>query len=307
MRKTRKKSGTRSKPYKGNFVPDQILLPYYIQVVKVHAKGLQKINILKKEELRKITAHLTHIAREFKKHKIKKSGCEQAIRKGLTKKYKTLGKKALTALHQDLRITAERLYMKDSLEKIKKSCKKLAGSFLKLAQNHKNTKFERSTIGHFACSIIESLMNDIAFLDSTSAQINQNPLGSTNGFGSDLLLDREYTAKELGFKKIQINSLYCKNSTEKFERIYNEALSQITLTLEKFIKVQKLEKQFIKNTQISIENLEAAQKSLKKLTKNLKNTKPSSKNSSPKLKSLISLGAPGNLDIFYYKNKLKKL
>lgn len=289
-------------------------MPYYIQVAKAHAKGLQKINVLKKEELRKISTHLTRIAREFKKGKIKGS-YEQAIRKDLTKKYKTIGKKALISLSQDLRITAERLYMKDSLEKIKKSCKKLAGNFLRLAQNHKNTKFERSTIGHFACGITESLMNDIAFLDSISAQINQSPLGSTDGFGSDLLLDREYTAKELGFKKIQINSLYCKNTTEKFERIYNETLSQITLTLEKFIKPQKIEKQLLKNTQITIENLEAAQKFLKKLTKSSnKNstqiTQNKEKNPSvkfTKLKSLISLGAPGNLDMFYYKNKLKKL
>ncbi len=66
------------------------------------------------------------------------------------------------------------------------------------------------------------------------ALIDKSPLGSAAGFGTSIPVDREFTAKEMGFAGVQVNSLYCQNSRGKFESAYLEALAQVMLTLGKF-------------------------------------------------------------------------
>ena len=140
-------------------------------------------------------------------------------------------------------LTALRLYMKDQLRMIRQKTKKLARGFLDFAQKYQHIPLPGyshtqqamlSSVGHYGCSMVESLLDDIDFLDYTTHHINKNPLGSAAGFGVSLLLDREFTAHEMKFRKVQINSLYCQNSRGKFESIYLESLVQIMLTLSRF-------------------------------------------------------------------------
>ena len=69
-----------------------------------------------------------------------------------------------------------------------------------------------SSVGMWAGSFAESLIDDVALLKATLALIDQSPLGSAAGYGVPLPLDRAYTTKLLGFGKTQNNSLYCQNS-----------------------------------------------------------------------------------------------
>ena len=64
--------------------------------------------------------------------------------------------------------------------------------------------------------------------------INSNPLGGAAGYGVNLPLDREFSAKELGFERIQINSLYTQNSRGKYELQIISALKQCLLDIRKF-------------------------------------------------------------------------
>ena len=80
----------------------------------------------------------------------------------------------------------------------------------------------------------ESLLDDADFIALTAKRLDKSPLGSAAGFGVAIPLDREFTAKELGFSGVQVNSLYCQNSRGKFESAYMEALTQVMLTLGKF-------------------------------------------------------------------------
>ncbi|MDA1060517.1 MAG: argininosuccinate lyase [bacterium] len=231
-----------------DYLLDNQLMPYDIQATKAHAKGLESIGILTKEELKKIISRLGALEKLWKSGKVKikvtDEDCHTVIENFLSGKLRTTGKKIHTGRSRnDQVLTAIRLYMKDNLKKIKKEAKKVAKHFLEFAIEHQNVPMPGythtqqamlSSVGHYFCAYFESLIDDISFLDAVHSQIDSNPLGSAAGYGTSLLLDRELTTKELKFKNIQINSLYCQNSRGKFESLYLEALSQIMFSLSRF-------------------------------------------------------------------------
>ena len=231
-----------------DYILDNTLMPYDILGTKAHAKSLQKIGILKKEELTKILKQLNRLDKEWRAGKIKirieDEDCHTVIENFLTRKLRKAGKKIHTGRSRnDQVLTAIRLYMKYQLKIIRKEAKKLTRHFLEFAISHQDIPLPGythtqqamlSSVGHYFCAYFESLIDDIVFLDSIYDHIDKNPLGSAAGYGVPLLLDREFTTTELEFKKIQINSLYCQNSRGKFESVYLEGLSQIMLTLERF-------------------------------------------------------------------------
>ncbi|MBI5754415.1 argininosuccinate lyase [Candidatus Peregrinibacteria bacterium] len=231
-----------------DYIFDAKLMPYDIQATKAHAKGLQQIGIFKAPEIRKIFSTLNKLEKDFKKGRVKitvqDEDCHTVIENYLTRKIRKLGLKIHTGRSRnDQVLTALRLYMKDQLKTIRAKTKKLAREFLDFAQKYQHIPLPGyshaqqamlSSIGHYGCSMLESLLDDINFLDYASEHLNKNPLGSAAGFGVSLLLDRELTTKEMKFRKIQINSLYCQNSRGKFESIYLESLVQIMLTLSRF-------------------------------------------------------------------------
>jgi len=91
-----------------------------------------------------------------------------------------------------------------------------------------------SSVGLWASSILESLLDDLYLLKSAYDINDQSPLGSAASYGVNLNIDREYVASLLGFEKVQNNVLYANNSRGKTESIIIFALSQIMMDLSKF-------------------------------------------------------------------------
>ncbi|MBI2634871.1 hypothetical protein HYW82_04365, partial [Candidatus Peregrinibacteria bacterium] len=240
---------------------------------------------------------------------------DRAHSKGLQQ----IGKRKKNTITSSERIlTANRLFMIDELKKIRKKCKKILIALLYAASKFQKVPFKRSTLGHFLLGITESLMDDMDLLDFAGAHINKNPLGSVDGYGSIHLLPRELTTQELGFKKIQINSLYCRYSSVKFTNLYLNTLAQISESLRKLntqFSSQKQKKRIrkipqgntIKNASaIMSENLQSAKTILKNLIRKIRNSEIP-KTLDPKFKTIISLGAAGNLDLDYYRTRLGKI
>src|SRR3990167_2797972 len=88
-----------------------------------------------------------------------------------------------------------------------------------------------TSVGHYLLAFTESLLDDADHLAIVLKHINKSPLGSAAGFSVSIPLDREFTAKELKFDGVQVNSLYCQNSRGKFESVFMEALAQIMVSL----------------------------------------------------------------------------
>lgn len=75
------------------------------------------------------------------------------------------------------------------------------------------------------------LQDDQKLLKTAYELVDQSPLGSGAAYGVPISVDKELTAKLLGFAKVQENPLACQNSRGKIELAVVHALSQVTLTL----------------------------------------------------------------------------
>lgn len=230
-----------------DYIWDKEIIYFDIIASKAHAKGLEKIGILTKNELSKLLEVLNELEEKALKKeieiKIEDEDCHTVIENYLISKLGDIGKKIHTGRSRnDQVLVALRLYMKDKLQKIKAESFVLSKTLYKLAEKYQNIAFPGythsqqamlSSVGHYFCAYLESLLDDIDFLDVVYRHIDKNPLGSAAAFGVSLNLDREFVTKELDFAKTQINSLYCQNSRGKFESIFLEALAEIMMSLGK--------------------------------------------------------------------------
>ncbi|MBI2036116.1 argininosuccinate lyase [Candidatus Microgenomates bacterium] len=227
---------------------DQKLIKYDVLGSLAHAMMLYKIGILSKSELVKLEKGLLEILSLDKQGKFVISmGDEDVhtkIENYLTEKFGEAGKKIHTARSRnDQVITATRLYTKEELLLIWGELLSGAKSLVAFAQKHEFVpmpgythmqKAMPSSLGMWAGAFAQNLLDDLSLLKSAFALNNQSPLGSAAGFGVPLSIDREYTAKLLGFAKVQANSLSVQNSRGKIEANIVASLLSILLTINKF-------------------------------------------------------------------------
>jgi argininosuccinate lyase len=90
-----------------------------------------------------------------------------------------------------------------------------------------------SSVGLWASSFAEALLDDEQLLSASYNINDQSPLGSAAGYGVPIAIDRQYTADLLGFARAQHNVIYAQNSRGKVEAAIVQALSQIMLDLSK--------------------------------------------------------------------------
>jgi argininosuccinate lyase len=231
-----------------DYIFDMRLMPYDITASRAHAKELTRIGILSKNELADISDAFDSLAQDWAHGKIvitpEDEDCHTVIENYLVEKIGVAGKKIHTGRSRnDQVLTAVRLYLKAYLQKIYSSTQDLAESFLKRAEKYQDIPMPGyshtqqamlTTVGHYYANFVESLLDDADFVAAAIKHLDKSPLGTAAGFGSSIPLDRERTAKDMGFGSIQINSLYAQNSRGKFESIAMEALAQVMLTLSRF-------------------------------------------------------------------------
>lgn len=227
---------------------DMQIMPFDIKASRAHAKGLKRIGILTDDEVKKILLALADLEKEFTGGKVQitpaDEDCHTVIENYLVEKLGDAGKKIHTGRSRnDQILTATRLYIRSKAEEIRKECLKLASIFLDVAEKHRDIPMPGyshmqqamlSSVGHYMSAFAEALLDDADYFTLVLGHINKSPLGSAAGFGVSIPLDRKFTAKELGFPTIQVNSLYCQNSRGKFESVFMEALAQVMLTLGRF-------------------------------------------------------------------------
>lgn len=230
-----------------DYLLDQELVKYDCLASIAHVKMLEKIGILKTEEAQKITKELNKIIKLDERGKFeispKDEDCHTAIENHLTRELGNAGKKVHTARSRNDQVaTALRLYYKEELG----NCSKLISNLGKTLKKFKN-KYGRvmlpgythtrkampSSISLWCDSFIDSMEDNLKRIKYVLEIIDQSPLGTGAGYGVPLEIDRKFTAKLLGLKKIQENPIYVQNSRGKFEADILHALSQIMLDLNK--------------------------------------------------------------------------
>lgn len=153
------------------------------------------------------------------------------------------GKKVHTGRSRNDQILVDtRLYSKENLIELALKVTDLVEALVKKGEEYKEVVMPGYTHLRQAMpmtaqlwlqSFAESLMDDLKLLDSAFELNDQNPLGAAAGYGTTLDIDREKTAKLLGFSKVQPNPLYSISSRGKVELQVVSTLSQILLDLDR--------------------------------------------------------------------------
>ena len=135
-----------------------------------------------------------------------------------------------------------RLYGKEQLHHVVMKLCNLCSALLELAGAHMDTPMPGythmqramlSSVGLWAASFAEALLDDEQLLSTAYTLNDQSPLGSAAGYGVPVAIDRQYCADLLGFSRVQNNVIYVQNSRGKIEAAIVQALAQIMLDLSK--------------------------------------------------------------------------
>ncbi|MCB0282505.1 MAG: argininosuccinate lyase [Calditrichaeota bacterium] len=230
-----------------DYVLDQQLLKYDCIASAAHARMLHKIKILSDNELESLLQGLKKITEldASGKFKIKASDedCHTAIENYLTAKLGDVGKKIHTGRSRnDQVLTALRLYYRDELNEIDILIDGLQKAFRNFGGKYKNVaipgfthtrKAMPSGIKMWSDAFADAAEDNKLLVQTVLKTINQSPLGTAAGYGVPLNLDREFTANELGFDKVQQNPVYAQLSRGKFESLILHSLSQIMFDLNR--------------------------------------------------------------------------
>lgn len=230
-----------------DYLLDQELVVYDCQASIAHAKMLGKIGILTSEEMQSLVKELEHIAELAKQGKFEirqeQEDCHTAIEEHLTEQLGDLGKKIHTGRSRnDQVVTALRLYYKDQLSEIvelaesfKAPLKGFAGKYgdVEIPGYTHTRKAMPTSIEDWAGAFADEITGNITRIESVLTLIDKSPLGAGAGYGVPLELDREFTAKELGFGSVQKYPVSTQNTRGKYESDILHACKQVMFDLNK--------------------------------------------------------------------------
>jgi argininosuccinate lyase len=92
-----------------------------------------------------------------------------------------------------------------------------------------------SSFGLWGGAFAAGLAEELQALQALYVRIDRCPLGAAAGFGVPLPIDREHTARLLGFSQVQISPVDVQNSRGRHELALLNAFASIGLVMEKFL------------------------------------------------------------------------
>ncbi len=213
-----------------------------------HARMLHRVGLLTDGEWRALDGALRALAVEAERGELRPALAEEdihtTIEQTLVARIGDAGKKLHTGRSRnDQALVDLRLYAKESLLAVVAEALATAEALLALAQRHEwtpmpgYTHMQRamlSSVGLWAASYAEALLDDLVALDAAYTLNDQSPLGSAAAYGVPLPLDRAYVADLLGFARAHHNTLTAANARGKFEMVTIQALTLVMLDLSKF-------------------------------------------------------------------------
>jgi argininosuccinate lyase len=228
---------------------DAVLLPYDAQGSAAHARMLTHAGLLPAKDAEALVAKLATIARRAREGGIRitpeQEDAHTVIEGLLTAELGDAGKRIhLGRSRNDQVILALRLYMRDALLSVAAQTAHLAWQFIAYARAHAEesmpgyTHLRRampSSFGLWSAAFAAGLSEELQALQALYARLDRCPLGAAAGFGAPLPLDREYTAKLLGFSAVQVSLVDVQNSRGRHELAFLNGLASIGLVMEKYL------------------------------------------------------------------------
>jgi argininosuccinate lyase len=166
-----------------------------------------------------------------------------AIERVLTERLGDVGKRIHTGRSRNDQVAVDlRLFGKQQLLEAMEEADALALALLGVAKEHEDVPMVGrthmqpampSSVGLWASSFAEELMDDVALLEAAYEMNDSCPLGSAASYGVPLPIDRQYVSDLLGFARPAHNVLFANNSRGRIESVILGALSQVMLTLSR--------------------------------------------------------------------------
>jgi argininosuccinate lyase len=200
---------------------DRHLFAQDIAGSKAHASMLAKQGIIGADDARKIAKGLDTILSEIKRGKFKFSSALEDIHTHVEARLRDLIGPAAGRLHtarsrNDQVATDLRLYVREAIERLDRDIASLQRALAKKALKHASTVMpgfthlqpaQPVTFGHHLLAYVEMLSRDRGRLADAWKRMNESPLGAAALAGTSFPIDRNRTAKALGFDRPMANSL----------------------------------------------------------------------------------------------------
>ncbi len=206
---------------------DKRLAPYDIEVNKAHTAMLQHIGLLTKKELREIHKGLDVLSKRISKGELEwKAEFEDVhmnIEQALTQITPAAAKMHTARSRNDQVATDVRLFFKDACGQVIGKLEMLLKAILSVADQNQGvfipgyTHLQRAqpvSIAHHLLAYVEMFGRDIKRFQEVLENANWCPLGSGAIAGTTLPIDREFTAKALGFVNSRGKAQVTQNSMD---------------------------------------------------------------------------------------------
>ncbi len=200
---------------------DHRLYRHDIEASCAHARMLAKTGILSKEDCAQILKGLEQILGEIERGELSWSVSLEDIHMNvearLIERIGEAGKKLHTGRSRNDQVATDiRLYLRSEIDQICQLIRKLQKAILDIAEQESATIMpgfthlqvaQPVTFGHHMMAWFEMIERDFERLVECRRRVNVMPLGCAALAGTPFPLDREYTAKLLGFERPTCNSL----------------------------------------------------------------------------------------------------
>lgn len=187
----------------------------------VHAQMLARQQIISREECEEIVASLGEILEEIECGKLEiDPKCEDIhmfVEGELTRRIGDVGKKLHTARSRNDQVALDlRLYLRDACEEITQLLNEAIDAVVKVAENHIDTilpgytHLQRAQPISFAQHLLAycaMFMRDADRISDAVRRMNVSPIGSCALAGTTYPTDRDFEARELGFREPCLNSI----------------------------------------------------------------------------------------------------
>ncbi|MGC8767771.1 argininosuccinate lyase [Calditerrivibrio sp.] len=200
---------------------DKNLYSYDIEGSIVHAKMLAKQGIIEQRECELIIKGLKQVKDEIDKgefvFKTEDEDIHMAVEKRLSKIIGPVAGKLHTARSRNDQVATDfRLYVRDQIDNIKKAILDLLGVIIAKAEDNIDLIMPGYThlqtaqpilFSHWIMAYFHMLYRDYTRFDDCGKRLNYSPLGSGALAGTTFPIDRDFTARELGFTAPTENSI----------------------------------------------------------------------------------------------------
>ena len=201
---------------------DERLIPYDLWGSRAHVVMLARQRIIPRREARILIKGLKEIEASWRKGKFRLDPAKEDVHGNvesylISRSGMEVGGRLHTARSRNDQVSLDmRLYLRDCAVGFIADLSSLIQILVQRARKHRDIvtpgythhqPAQVTTLGHIWLSFAEALYRDIGRFQDWYERFNQSPLGSMTGYGTSFSIDRQFTAKLLGFDGPCYNSL----------------------------------------------------------------------------------------------------